>query len=42
MWVTFAAVTLAVMVLFSCLCFPCWAARWRHFCFVPCSPLLIV
>uniref|UniRef100_A0A0E9XFR6 Uncharacterized protein n=1 Tax=Anguilla anguilla TaxID=7936 RepID=A0A0E9XFR6_ANGAN len=26
------------MVLFSCLCFPCWAARWRHFCFVSCSP----
>uniref|UniRef100_A0A0E9XDQ7 Uncharacterized protein n=1 Tax=Anguilla anguilla TaxID=7936 RepID=A0A0E9XDQ7_ANGAN len=26
------------MVLRSCLRFPCWAARWRHFCFVSCSP----
>ncbi|KAG5840908.1 hypothetical protein ANANG_G00193770, partial [Anguilla anguilla] len=32
----------AVMFRCSCLRFPCWAARWRHFCFVSCSPLLIV
>uniref|UniRef100_A0A0E9RD77 Uncharacterized protein n=1 Tax=Anguilla anguilla TaxID=7936 RepID=A0A0E9RD77_ANGAN len=31
------------MVLCFCLCFPCWAARWRHFQFVlpPCVNCII-